>query len=170
MKVTFGGDNDQNGTCIARMKSTGNIIFVGVERQDNGLYEAAISPTQSRGVLLSKMDLETLWHRRLAHAGENTIRKTIPLVHGMNIKDVGTLPNCDSCQQGKSRRKHRTLRTDESQNSTNPLDLVHTDLVGPMKYDSVSGARYFIPLLDDASGLSIVRFIRKKIPCRGDSP
>lgn len=66
------------------------------------------------------------------------------------------------CLKSKSKQSPRPRQSEESRSSTNILDLVHTDLQRPMKFMSRSGAKYFIPLLDDASGLSLVRYICSK--------
>lgn len=49
-----------------------------------------------------------------------------------------------------------------NESSHKPLEVIRTDLVSPMMYPSTTAARYFIPLHDDATGLSIVPFLRSK--------
>lgn len=61
----------------------------------------------------------------------------------------------------KSRLQPRPQRSNESKNSTYVLDLVYCDMQGPISNPGMTGARYFIPLLDDASGLSMVRLTKK---------
>lgn len=43
-----------------------------------------------------------------------------------------------------------------------PLECVFTDLVGPMRHQSLVNSRYFVTLLDDFSGYSLVCFITCK--------
>lgn len=42
------------------------------------------------------------------------------------------------------------------------LDLVHSDVHGSILHNCPSGASNFIPLLDDASGFMMVRFMNSK--------
>lgn len=42
------------------------------------------------------------------------------------------------------------------------LDLIHTDVCGPMETKSLSGFRYFITLTDDHSRYCVLYFMRKK--------
>ena len=56
--------------------------------------------------------------------------------------------------------KLKPLACNESRMATKPLDHIHIDLVGPMRYTSLNGSRYFIPVFDDSSELSLVRFLK----------
>lgn len=42
------------------------------------------------------------------------------------------------------------------------LELVHTDICGPMKTVSQGGSRYFITFIDDYSRFVVTRFLRQK--------
>ena len=46
-----------------------------------------------------------------------------------------------------------------------PLRIVYSDVVGPMKHKSIGNSKYFVTLMDEYSGYSIVRLINmgKKI-------
>jgi transposase InsO family protein len=46
--------------------------------------------------------------------------------------------------------------------SENPLDLVRTDLCGPMQTKSAGGAKYVITFIDDFSGCGTVQLLRSK--------
>ena len=104
-----------------------------------------------------------LWHKRLAHVSSNVIDKTIPLVDGIKLsKSLESSCKCEDCAIGKSSRKPRPPAKNESSKTTEPLGLVHTDIVGPMKHHSLNGKRYFIPLYDDCSAISLIRFLGRK--------
>jgi hypothetical protein len=45
---------------------------------------------------------------------------------------------------------------------TRPLELIHTDICGPITPDSFSGNEYFITFIDDYSRKCLVYFIEKK--------
>lgn len=72
------------------------------------------------------------WHRRFGHRHHSVfdrIRKE-ELVLGMKLVDCGARIQCESCLEGKMARlpfPQKSVRK-----STQPLDLIHTDLCGPM--------------------------------------
>ena len=43
-----------------------------------------------------------------------------------------------------------------------PLELVHSDLVGPMKTTSIGGSTYFMTFIDDFSHRTWVYFLKNK--------
>jgi hypothetical protein len=72
----------------------------------------------------------------------------------IGLEGVATVPtaighSCPACLTGKMsvkpHPKHSASRT------TKPLQLVHSDVVGPMRNASLSGARYYVVFIDDFS-------------------
>ena len=49
-----------------------------------------------------------------------------------------------------------------SHRATKPLELVHSDLCGPMQVDSSGGSRYMLTFIDDYSRYTHVCFLKKK--------
>jgi transposase InsO family protein len=70
---------------------------------------------------------------------------------------------CVPCVEGKQVRqpfkptKHR---------AKNRLDLLHTDLCGPMPVESWGGARYFLTIIDDYTRKVFVFFLKRKSEVR----
>lgn len=112
--------------------------------------------------MIGSLDGNTVWHNRLGHVSDAMIRKSAPLVRGINIEDVKHVQNCEPCHKAKSKRSPRSPATEDSRRTTKPLDLMHCDLVGPMRFPSLNESRYFMPLFDDGSGASFCRFLRTK--------
>ena len=69
-------------------------------------------------------------------------------------------PICGECLKGKqtksSHKKVKEIRT------TRPLDLLHMDLIGPMRTKSRGGKRYVLVVVNDFSRYSFVSFLREK--------
>ena len=67
---------------------------------------------------------------------------------------------CASCQMGKQHRlpfpHAATWRAKEK------LELIHTDLCGPMKTDSLNKNKYFVLFIDDLTRMTWIYFIRFK--------
>ena len=103
-----------------------------------------------------------IWHRRLGHLGEKNIRKlaTSGMVKGMDIDKSGEMPFCESCVQGKLHRN--PFPKAGATRAKGLLDLIHSDVCGPISPPSVGGARYFITFTDDKSRKTSVYFLKKK--------
>ena len=54
-----------------------------------------------------------------------------------------------------------------SERSISPLQLVHMDTMGPLPVPFLGGAKYLLALLDDFSGLSVVRPVKAKSQISG---
>jgi hypothetical protein len=111
---------------------------------------------------LANVDKETskLWHRRFGHLNYGSLellsRKTV--VKGLpQIKNVEEI--CAECQLGK---KHRDPFPSRTWNAKKPLELVHSDLCGPMSETSLGGSSYFISFIDDYSRKCWVYFLKEK--------
>jgi len=99
-----------------------------------------------------------LWHRRLAHLGIDAVRSMPRVVNGMPAA-VSKVTPCDGCVLGKLHRQPFTPNTKRAQK---PLDLIHSDICGPMQVASLGGARYFVLFIDDATRFTEVFIIKKK--------
>ncbi|KAI5312594.1 hypothetical protein L3X38_041767 [Prunus dulcis] len=102
-----------------------------------------------------------IWHRRLGHLNFVSMKKMqqMEMVTGLPVltemKDV-----CEGCVLGKQHREK--FDKEEAWRASCPLELVHTDLCGPMQNESIGGNRYFIIFIDDFSRMCWVYFLRNK--------
>jgi hypothetical protein len=103
-----------------------------------------------------------LWHRRLSHLNFDTINKLAKdnIVTGLP-KFIYTKDHlCPSCEQGKSKRasyKPKTVPRSEAR-----LHMLHMDLCGPMRVESINGKKYILVIVDDYSRYTWVKFLRSK--------
>ncbi|GJW68602.1 retrovirus-related pol polyprotein from transposon TNT 1-94 [Tanacetum coccineum] len=67
---------------------------------------------------------------------------------------------CSACEQGKIHRKHHKSKTAFASNK--PLYLLHMDLCGPMRVESINGKRYVLVVVDDYSRYTWVFFLHSK--------
>lgn len=103
----------------------------------------------------------TLWHERLGHVGQKAIRELVKkgLVSGVSLKDESEI-FCEPCKMGKSHCQKFERETVKVK--TEPGEMFHTDVCGPMSVESPGGAKYFLTFKDDASGYRHVYFLRHK--------
>jgi hypothetical protein len=140
-------------------------IFTAV-RKDNNLYhvqDISILPSVpiAANVLVKDNSL-LLWHRRLGHTHMDNIKKMqrLRLVKGLENFDLGQVSACEDCLIGKSTRQPFRKKTIQKQNEI--LELVHSDLCGPMRDKSGGGALYVMTFVDDHSRMSHIYFLRRK--------
>jgi transposase InsO family protein len=85
------------------------------------------------------------------------------MVEGMNVIAVGdtrTINSCESCIVGKSHRSQ--MPAAGTRQTTGLLQLVHSDICGPITPTSIGGSCYFITFIDDWSRYYVVYPIRNK--------
>ncbi|GJX54308.1 retrovirus-related pol polyprotein from transposon TNT 1-94 [Tanacetum coccineum] len=67
---------------------------------------------------------------------------------------------CSACALGKSKKSsHQPKAEDTNQEK---LYLLHMDLCGPMRVESINGKKYILVIVDDYSRFTWVRFLRSK--------
>ena len=103
-----------------------------------------------------------LWHRRLGHLSPTSMAKLPGMVRGLDIssKQAAALGEgwCAKCLSSKqSRQQH----TGTSQPARQLLELLHTDVMGPLP-ESLGGSRYIVTVLDDWSAACVARPVREK--------
>ena len=106
----------------------------------------------------------SVWHQRFGHLNMqdiNSISKNNNIVDGMKI-DTGEDDNndCGSCALGKMHRLPFPKKSEHRAKSA--LELIHTDLCGPMQVASVGGSRYLLSFIDDYSRYSVICLLKQK--------
>ena len=102
------------------------------------------------------------WHKRLGHMSEQRIHEMVnkKMVKGINVGKTESLRFCEACVKGKtSKQKFSTVG---EKCSKRKLELIHSDVCGPMQTNSYGGKRYFITFIDDFTNCSAVYFMAQK--------
>nr|GFA53870.1 copia protein [Tanacetum cinerariifolium] len=103
-----------------------------------------------------------LWHRRLSHLNFGAMNH-LPrqgLVRGLPKIKFKKDHLCLACVIGKSKKKsHKPKSKDTNQEK---LYLLHMDLCGSMRVESVNGKKYILVIVDDYSRFTWVKFLRSK--------
>ncbi|CAJ2645756.1 unnamed protein product [Trifolium pratense] len=136
--------------------SKGNLVVARGEKTSKLYWTKALVARDSVNAIDMKA---SLWHRRLSHISEkglNVLAKK-DVLPGLKNAD---LEKCSHCMTGKQTRvsfkKHPPSRKSEL------LQLVHSDVCGPLKVKSFSGALYFFTFIDDCSRKLWVYAIKTK--------
>lgn len=130
-------------------------MLVG-ERQ-GGLYHLKQPQYQSMLSTVPHSDCcQHLWHRRLGHRHPDAVKQIVleDLGDGLKLRDCGVRSVCTVCCEGKLARKPFPKASDSK--SAAVLDLVHTDLVGPLEVSTPRGNRFVMTMIDDHSKYTIL--------------
>lgn len=97
-----------------------------------------------------KRTSDNVWHKRFGHLNHKGLRSLAEktMVIGLPKFDQGEEETvCEICMKGKQNRE--VIPKKSLWESTRVLQLVHTDICGPITPTSESGKRYIINFIDD---------------------
>ena len=104
----------------------------------------------------------SLWHYRLGHLGMGAVAKMSTLVDGVpSITLSRDECVCEACLYGKMARKPFPTLPATSR-ATAVLDIVHSDIMGPMEVPSISGARFILLFVDDRTRYKHCYILKRK--------
>ena len=144
--------------CEIRRANSGRLVAVGTRTCGN-LY--TLSDISEGSCLLGKESEDWLWHKRLGHI---CFKNLMNICSKRAVRDMPSISKpandiCDSCQRGK---QTRTQFKAKEYHTSKPLEIIHTDLCGPMRTQSTNGDKYFILFIDDYSRMTWVQFLKHK--------
>ena len=107
------------------------------------------------GLIYEKSSI--LWHRRLGHISRNRIKKLVKngILENLDFTDFEIYMDCIKGKQTKHTKKDAT-RSNEF------LEIIHTDICGPLNIPCLSGEKYFITFIYDFSRYGYVYLIHEK--------
>jgi hypothetical protein len=136
-------------------------ILVRINRTGNRLYTVRLQITTPVSLLAQHDSDAWLWHGRFGHlhfrALHNLAHKA--MVHGIpSIEHVNVF--CDGCAIGK---QHRTpFPPATTFRAERQVELMHTDLCGPITPPTAGSKKYFLLIVDDFSRYMWLELIKSK--------
>jgi hypothetical protein len=108
-----------------------------------------------------------LWHKRLGHLHVNgmsmLMNKQMVIDYPVLSHSTSNNHNINHCLGCINGKQHRTAMPHvATHRSTKPLQLIHSDICGPMQNLSLGGARYFITFIDDYTRYTTVYTMKHK--------
>jgi hypothetical protein len=130
-KVEFDKDgckvNNAQGVGVAEARRDKNLYLLNVKvRKDT----AHVANFLEKGAML--------WHERFGHLNMASLKELDAMVDGMNLKEVLLHHICEACVKGKHQRT--SFPKDGATRASQFLEIVHTDVCGPMRTTSHGGA------------------------------
>ena len=143
-------------------KRTGELV--GMASLTGKLYHLhckLVSPIPEQASAVCELEVD-LWHQRLGHLNAQHLKDIAQkeLATGIKLPKETTLSLCEGCVEGKMHRK--PFKSVGGNRSTRKLQLVHSDVCGPMQTESLGGKRYFVTFIDDFSRCCAVHFLKNK--------
>ena len=129
-----------------------NKTLYGYTPNENSSLDLDRSDTHNHNIETKRCKLNNdsatyLWHCRLGHIGVKRMKK----LHAngfLESLDYESVDACEPCLMGKM-TKTPFSRTMEW--ATDLLEIIHTDVCGPMNVEARGGYRYFLTFTDDLS-------------------
>ena len=139
-------------------------LFAEVHRFKGQLYLLKLSIVDQCLITTEDIAKDWLWHSRFGDLSFQTLKEML------NKKLVEGLPpiNMPSklCQNYIASKHHRTPFPKLSTYwASEPLELIHTDICGPISPPTLGGSQYFLLIIDDFSRLTWVAMLH----CKSDA-
>ncbi|EXC27155.1 Retrovirus-related Pol polyprotein from transposon TNT 1-94 [Morus notabilis] len=99
-----------------------------------------------------------MWHLRLGHINLSMIERLVKDGPLSELK-VGELPVCESCLESKMTKRPFTVK---GKKATKPLQLIHSDVCGPLNVQARGGYEYYVTFIDDYSIYGYVYLMQQK--------
>lgn len=136
-------------------------VCIGEASLENDVYRLNIEKSSQVLAAIAQTSCNT-WHRRLGHINMNDLEKMKRgAVEGVTYQEKQEInkSSCVVCCEGKQTRLPFSVSTSTS---SKILEVVHTDLCGPMEKKSLGLARYYLLFVDDYSRMCFVYFLKEK--------
>ena len=129
----------------------------------NGLYLLELNNKQVLNInnkrLKMSHEYETLlWHYRLGHINEKRIKK-LQEANLLGLLDCKAMETCEPCLIGKMTKKPFKKKGSRAKDL---LELIHSDVCGPMSTSARDGYKYFITFIDDYSRYGYIYLMKNK--------
>lgn len=134
------------------------IVAIG---KRNNLYELKFEiNSQNTFNVIKECNNVELWHKRFGHLGYSYLKGLIKheMVEGLENVEANKVEFCKACVNGKMIRLPFGQRT----RSKRILEIVHSDVCGPISPTSIDDNKYFVTFIDDFSNFTIVYLIKTK--------
>lgn len=146
----------KDGT-VFRIKELERLYCIEMVNNNEKWVDNSVNDIMSNDKVNLTCDAKT-WHRILGHCNIDDVMKLPDVVLGMKITGE-TKIDCNVCTEGKFTNS-RSRKADTK--ACAPLELVHTDLAGPIEPTGQDGHKYAISFTDDFSGAVAVYFLKNK--------
>jgi hypothetical protein len=135
------------GTLLGCIPATGKLYVPNLEFIPFEQSSAAITHMPELSTFADVPLTLDLWHARIGHIGKDADLCLNCVAKGIVIRSSSPLSHCESCILMK--HPHQPFHPSETERATSFLDLIHSNICGPIPTTTTHGKRYFVVFLDD---------------------
>ena len=151
----------ENNGCSIYMSN----IFYGDAPLSSGLFllnldcgDTHIDNIDAKRCKVDNASATYLWHYHLGHIGVKRMKKLH--AHGLlESLDYESFDTCEPCLMGNMTK---TLFSRTMERANDLLEIIHTDVCGPMSVEARNGYRYFLTFTDDSSRYGYIYLMKHK--------
>ncbi|GKA61988.1 retrovirus-related pol polyprotein from transposon TNT 1-94 [Tanacetum coccineum] len=127
----------------------------------NRMFSLNVSSQEGNGVMVAKENAEAnKWHLRYGHLSVSGLKLLGTKNMVLGLPKIDNVDFCEGCVYEKQIRA--AFRVEKSRRASMCLELIHSDLCGPISVESSGGSRYFMLFVDDYNRMSWVYFLKSK--------
>jgi hypothetical protein len=141
---------------------TNSRVATGEVNHQSRLYTFSEFIEPDSALLLTHADESSrIWHERFGHLNFRYMQQLSKKILVDGLPDIHFSKGvCEGCVLGK--HPQEKFDKGKSQRASAPLDLIHSDLMGPFPHPSIRKARFVLIFVDDFSRFTWIYFLRKK--------
>ena len=143
------------------IRDTSNKLIAKVPMSRNRMFVLNIQSDMAKCLKTCYKDASWIWHLRYGHLNFGGLEL---LSKKAMVKGLPTINHpeqvCEGCLVGKQFKK--SFPKESSSRARRPLELIHTDVCGPIKPGSLGNSNYFLLFIDDFSRKTWVYFLKQK--------
>ena len=158
MKDGYSFASENNGCVISK-----NNMFVALASIKNGLFilnldDSPVCNISAKRPRLNDLNPTYIWHCRLGHISEKRMKK----LHEDGLLSSFDFESYETCEACLLVKMTKMPFTGFPERASDLLELIHTDVCGPMSSTARGGFQYFITFTDDLSRYGYVYLMRHK--------
>jgi hypothetical protein len=141
---------------------TNSRVATGEVNHQSRLYTFSEFIEPDSALLLTHADESSrIWHERFRHLNFRYMQQLSKKILVDGLPDIHFSKGvCEGCVLGK--HPQEKFDKGKTQRASSPLDLIHSDLMGPFPHPSINKVRFVLIFVDDFSRFTWIYFLRKK--------
>ena len=153
--------NFDDNMCNIYDKNDHGQLVVKIQMERNRSFPIDFNYGGNQALKAQTSNDSWLWHKRYGHLNFHSLKVLHQkgMAYGLpRIEEHNEV--CEGCALGKQHRQ--PFPKGVAWRAKNILELVHTDVCGPMRTTSHGGNKYFILFIDDYSRMTWVYFMKER--------
>jgi hypothetical protein len=118
------------GSLLGSIPATGKLYALNLEFIPSSDVPPIMAPSTELSTFVDVPLSLDLWHAWIGHIGRDAVMHLNHVTKGITIQSTSPLSHCESCILAK--HPHLPFQTSETEHAAAFLDLIHSDVCGPI--------------------------------------